>query len=416
MGSDIELISDGEGLAVIGDPAAVERFLISEGLQSKDLGLSRLSRGLGAGAVVAQVGSQIAVNSGQWVKLTKESAHLLNKYPLMKGSSPGVSRAILTDGGRIKNVVEFTAGSLANPALLAGAAGIMAQLAMQQAMDEITDYLAVIDAKLDDVLRAQKDAVVADMIGVEFVITEAMTIRGQVGRVSEVTWSKVHGTAVTIARTQAYTLRQLDALAGKLERTTSIGDLADASREAESKVHEWLSVLARCFQLQDAIAVLEIDRVLDTSPVEMDQHRIALAAARRNRLELIARSTERLMARMDEAASKANTKVLLHPIDSRAVVVSSNQVATGVTAFHGLLGLDRTRESLEAKRWVEAFTDAKDDVLETGAGGVEAAKRIGGETIGKARSMTDKIALKLAERALLRREESERDGGTTELP
>ena len=75
--------------------------------------------------------------------------------------------------------------------MLAGAAGVMAQMAMQQTMDEITDYLAVIDAKVDDVLRAQKDAVIADMIGVDVVLDEAMTIRDSVGRVSEITWSKV---------------------------------------------------------------------------------------------------------------------------------------------------------------------------------------------------------------------------------
>ena len=191
----------------------------------------------------------------------------------------------------------------------------MAQLAMQQTMDEITDYLATIDEKVDDVLRAQKDAVLADMIGVGFVIEEAMTIREQVGRVSEVTWSKVQATPATIARTQAYALRQLDALAEKLERKTKIGDLAKTAKEAESKVQEWLAVLARCFQLQDAIAVLELDRVLDASPEELDGHRLGLRAARQNRLELISRSTERLMARMDAAAGTANTKVLLHPTD-----------------------------------------------------------------------------------------------------
>ena len=39
MDNEIQLISDGDGLAVIGDPAAVERFLVCEGLSSKDLGL-----------------------------------------------------------------------------------------------------------------------------------------------------------------------------------------------------------------------------------------------------------------------------------------------------------------------------------------------------------------------------------------
>ena len=116
---------------------------------------------------------------------------------------------------------------------------------------------------------------------------------------------------MTIARTQAYALRQLDALAGKLERETKMGDLADAAKEVEAKVEEWLAVLARCFQLQDAIAVLELDRVLDASPDELDRHRLALRTARDNRMVLISRSTAGLMARMDAAAGTANSKVLL---------------------------------------------------------------------------------------------------------
>lgn len=413
MDNEIQLISDGDGVAVIGDPAAVERFLVSEGLASKDLGLQRLRPVLGRAAGVAQAGSEIAANSGRWVKLTEESAQAIKKYGLMKSSKTGLSLGVVQAKGQakgIKGIVQFAKGPgslVANPAILAGAAGIMAQVAMQQTMDEITDYLATIDEKVDDVLRAQKDAVLADMVGVEFVIEEAMAIRKQVGRVSEVTWSKVQATSMTIARTQAYTLRQLDALAEKMENKTKIGDLAQASKEAETKVQEWLAVLAHCFQLQDANAVLELDRVLDASPDELDQHRLALRAARQNRLELIARSTEHLMARMDAAAGTANTKVLLHPTATRAVVHSSNHVATGVVDFHGLLGIERSRQSLEAKRWVEAVTEARDKALETGAGGVDAAGRLGSEALGRARSVRDKVSSRIVDRALRRRGDDE---------
>ncbi|TCM39614.1 hypothetical protein EV648_114136 [Kribbella sp. VKM Ac-2568] len=412
MDNEIQLISDGDGLAVIGNPTAVERFLVSEGLPSKDLGLQRLGSVLSTGAGAAQAGSEIAANSGRWVKLTKESAEALNKFSLMKGSSPGVGRAVLTDRGKIKGFVEIVKGPgtlLANPAVLAGAAGIMAQLAMQQTMDEITDYLATIDEKVDDVLRAQKDAVLADMIGVDFVIDEAMTIREQVGRVSEVTWSKVQGTTMTIARTQAYVLRQLDAVAEKMERESKIGELAKTSKEAESKVQEWLAVLARCFQLQDAMAVLELDRVLDASPEELDRHRLALRVARNNRLELISRSTERLMARMDTAAGTANTKVLLHPTTSRDVVHSSNHVANAVVDFHGRLGIERGRQSLEARRWTEAATEVRDKALETGADGVDAARRLGDETLDRAKSATGKLSNRITDRALRRRRDEKRD-------
>jgi hypothetical protein len=326
----------------------------------------------------------------------------MKKYNLMAGSQSGVSRAVLTDKGKIKGLLEFarTPGSLlTNPALLAGAAGLMAQLAMQQAMDEITDYLAAIDEKVDDVLRAQQDAVLADMIGVDLVIEEAMTIRGEVGRVSEVTWSKVQATPVTIARTQAYALRQLDALADKMEHKTKMGDLAKTSKDAESKVREWLAVLARCFQLQDAIAVLELDRVLDASAEELERHRLALRVARQNRLEVISRSTERLMARMDVAAGTANTKVLLHPTTSQALVHSRNHVAIAVVDFHGRLGIESGRESLEARRWVDAAVEVRDKVLETGAEGVDAARHLGKETLGRARSVMGKLSSGIAERA-----------------
>lgn len=241
MSSEIHLINDGDGVAVIGEPGAVELFLASEGLPSKALDKARFSSALTAGAGTAQAASTLAGQSGRWVKLTEQSAAAMKQAPLMKGSNPEVSRAVLTQNGKITGLLEIVkpggAGSmLTNPAVLAGAAGIMAQVAMQQTMDEITDYLAVIDAKVDDVLRAQKDAVLADMIGVELLVEEAMTVREETGRVSEVTWSKVQGTAQTIARTQAYALRQIDALAQKLERGNKMGALAEASREAEAKV------------------------------------------------------------------------------------------------------------------------------------------------------------------------------------
>ena len=175
--------------------------------------------------------------------------------------------------------------------MLSGVAGIMAQQAMQQSMAEITEYLAVIDEKLDDVLRAQTNQVLARLDGVDLAVREAMSIRASVGRVSEVTWSKVQNSAQMIHETQGYALRQLADLADKLDEKTKVGDLAKIAKDAEADVEKWLAVLARCFQLHDAVGVLELDRVLDASPEELDQHRLGLRAAREDRLGIIAEST-----------------------------------------------------------------------------------------------------------------------------
>lgn len=414
MDDEIQLIRDGDGLAVIGNQVTVERFLISEGLPSQDLGPRRFRSALGNAAGAAQTGSDIAANSSRWVKLTKESARNIDKYGLREGAATGLSTGVLKgDKGQIKGFVEFTKGAgplRGNPAQLANVAALMAQLAMQQAMDEITDYLATIDEKVDDVLRTQEDDALSKMVGAEFVIEEAMTIRDEVGRVSDITWSKVQATPETIATTQVYALRRLDALAEKMERKAKIGELAAAAEEAESKARQWLAVVARCFQLQDAIAVLELDRVLDAAPEELELHRGGIRIARRNRLDLISRSTERLVARMNAASDEANAKVLLHPTKSPAVVQSSNQVVAGVHDFHGRLGIESGRRSSETRRWTAAAAEVRDKALETGAKGVGAARSLGNETLGRASSVKDKLAGGITERARRRRGDEEEHG------
>ena len=226
-------------------------------------------------------------------------------------------------------IVKSPGSMVTNPAMLAGAAGIMAQIAMQQQMEEITDYLAVIDQKLDDVLRAQTNQVLARLIGVDLAVREAMSVRERGG--SGLGGHLVEGADTRLRRlheTQAYALRQLGDLADKIGAKKKIGDLATTAKEAEAEVQKWLVVLARCFELHDAVGVLELDRVLDASPDELDRHRLGLKSARQNRLELISERTEVLLGRMDAAVGMANSKVLFNPKQSPAVVKSSNHVAS----------------------------------------------------------------------------------------
>lgn len=404
MSNEIELFSDGDGVAIFGDPREVELFLSTAGVPSKEIALRPpLGSALNASSSVAQAGSQIAANSGRWVKLTEESAKALELGKAMKGSTDGVSRAIATTSkGKVTKILEFvkpgSVGSmLTNPAMLAGAAGIMAQLAMQQTMEEITQYLKAIDEKVDDVLRAQKDAALAEMIGVGLVIDDAILKREHVGRVSEVTWSSLHGAAQTIATTQSYALRRLDALAEKLEKKRKVGDLAKLTADAEKDVEEWLAVLARCFQLQDGLAVLELDRVLDSSPDDLDRHREAIQAGRARRRDIIATTTQRLLERMDASAAIANTQVLAHPVKAKAVVYSGNEVGADVANFNKRLGIQQERAMLEAKRWGEAVGDARDTVAHVVEAGATATVRFSAEVFANAKSAGEGLSQRVTE-------------------
>jgi hypothetical protein len=408
MSNEIELICDGDGLAVIGDPTDVERFLAAEGLPSRDLGLSRLDSVLRTAGRVLQSGAEISAESGRWVKLTEDSAAKVRDLGLMDTKTPGVSHAMIGKPGEIQEwiqVVTSPGSVVSNPAFLTGAAGVMTQLAMQQAMDEITDYLARIDEKLDDVLRAQTNQVLARMDGVKLAVEEAMTVRDAVGRVSEVTWSKVQHSSGTILETQGYALRQLGDLADKLERKSKIGDLADTVKDAEGEVEKWLAVLARCLQLHDAVAVIELDRVLDAAPDELDRHRLGLKAARSERLQLMAEITVRLLERMNAAVSRANSRVLFNPKATPAVVRSSNVVALEVHEFRATLGIESGVEAAEARRWADAASEQLEKAREAGSGGLDAVKDFGAETGGRARSMTGRLSTEISERARRRRNE-----------
>lgn len=167
-------------------------------------------------------------------------------------------------------------------------------------------------------------------------------------------------------------------IAEDLENTTSIRELARMTRKAEIEVPELLAILAGCFELQDAIDVLRLDRKLDALPDEINRVRLGLSRARQERRDEILGTTEGLMGRMDVAADSANSNVLLHPRKSRTVVNSINHVGFTVNEFHGPLGVEPGRDSLEATglrvavrepaQWSNAVKGAAPTVLPAATG------------------------------------------------
>jgi hypothetical protein len=392
---EIQLVADENGFAVFGPLNAVEQFLASEGLaasvsSSNGLGLGRLRGLLSTGSAAAQAGSDVSANAGRWVKLSEESAKAMKKHGLRESSKTGRSTGALKgDKGQIKGFVEFVRGpgtTFTNPAMLAGAAGMMAQLAMQQTMEEITDYLQRIDAKLDDVLRAQKDSVVSRLVGAGMAIDEALTVSQARGRVDEITWSKVQNLSTTIAEVQGYALAQLDGLATKLEAAGKVSDIASSTSDAAASIQEWLAVLARTFQLQEGLDVLELDRVLDSSPDEIDAHRRGLTDARRKRLADISVATERLLDQVVTAADTANERVLLHPNASPKAVRASERVTGSILDFHDLLEIGSSREAVHLRRWSSAAGEVRDRALEAGSDGLGRVRRSGGAAVGSVRT------------------------------
>jgi hypothetical protein len=338
-------------------PTAVERFLRAEVLWdvSQSFDLDRLRSLLGIASDVAQAASDIAANSGRWIKLTPESAQLVKEYGLMEAKTPGLRHLMVGVPGKVGNWlqtekgVEGVGSLLANPAALSSVAGLMAQVAGQQTMAEITDYLVRIDAKVDDVLGKVDDTVLKDMRGARFQIRRAHTMRDLEGRVTSDSWSEVQNASGKLADVQSYALLQLEAIAKQLESEKRVGGLATASEEARSEVQKWLAVLADCFREQESFDVLALDRAMVESPAALNARRQGLEADRNDRLELIFTHTMQLLTRMDAAVGTANKKMLWTRNKSLAVIDSGNDLALEVQEFHDLLGIEAVTSPWEAK-------------------------------------------------------------------
>lgn len=366
MDDEIQLISDGGGLAVIGEPRAVERFLRSSGLweASKGFDLRRLKSLLGLGSDIAQALSDLSASSGRWIKLTEESARLVKEHGLMAAKEPGVSHLMVGVPGKVKNWLQTEQGIgtlLTNPVALSNLAGLMAQVAAQQTTAEIVAYLDSIDSKVDDILGKVDDTVLKDMRGARFQIRRALTMRGQEGRVTPDSWSEVQNASGKLADVQGYALLQLEAIAVRLENTKGIRGLATAAEDAKPEVQKWLAVLADCFQLQESFDVLALDKAMDAPPSKLNARRQGLEADRKDRLELISDYTARLLARMDTAVGKANKQLPLARDKSLFIIDVGNTVAAQVHEFHELLGVGDARRSWEPRhlgRFAEAGSKA----------------------------------------------------------
>jgi hypothetical protein len=377
MADEVELISDGEGVVVVGVGSVVERFLDHAGLTptAREFGLGRLSAVLRSGGELAKTASGIAEQSAYYLKLTPESARRLQDAGgLMKTKAKGISHAMLGDPGKVNKWLQVEDGPgalLTNPAVLSGVGGLMSQFAQQGEAQQLRALLVRMDEKLDDMQRTQRDAVLARLFRAAAAIDEAIVIREHGGDPATL-WAKVSGESSTILEVQDVALLQLGALADKVDGKSKTGELKKATRQVERDVAIQLAILARCFELHDQFRVVELDHVLATAPHRLEGHRLGVAEARQKRRAAVLEGTGRIMERLDAAGAIVNANIILHARAARAVICSLNATAVAVDDFLGPLSIETGRDALSTTRWREALRDPQ----QMKKAGAEAGQRV----------------------------------------
>ena len=357
----VTIIQDEQGIVFLGDAGTIDLWLKDEGFDSKAFKAKAIQTVSSASKGAQAAGSAMA-ESGRWVKLTKESAELVAKYG--KNCKKGLFQAgvVRQPNGRIIKHLQFAQSGQLSPAMLTGISGVMAQMALEQAVSEITDYLKEIDAKLDDLLRDQKDQTVSKLAGISHMIDETMLIHQQVGSISETTWSKVSGCPQDIATIQAYAIAKIKGLTEKVKREQDPKQVRPLAQQIRQEIHQWLGMLASAVKMQDQVSCIELARVCQEEPEQLEAHKKGIVLARNKRLAEIEQSLNALGKQLETKARIVGGKVLLNPYSSPHAIANIESITSDLNAFANTLQLEHIHLHVEdGPTWIEAAGKAVDN-------------------------------------------------------
>ncbi|MFZ1385186.1 MAG: hypothetical protein WAS02_09810 [Propionicimonas sp.] len=399
MSSDavVALYHDDNGLVLVGDNDDILALTMDWEVESSKVRPLTPDMVAKAGAAV-EVASGIRASSAVWLKLTNES---MARVAAAQGfshakKSKAIAGVLRGQNGRITSHLTFVRAKL-NPATVASLGSMATSMAIQAAIQEMADYLKLMDAKLDRLLMERKVEALAELGGIGSAIDEAMSIYEHLGSVSSTTWSKVQANATDLHVAQALALESLRALAMEVEQTGPTAKLGDIAPRIRKDIAFWLAVLARGVALQDTLYVLEIGRVMADNPEELASHREAIQHARAKRLEKIHRTIGDLGERLRVGGVMPNHVKVAHPVKVTRVVESVNAANRELGRFaRGAQLGDLLPDHLVDVSW----TGAAGILLEDTAAGartlaqtaVSGARGVGLGAAAGVKSLGDKVA------------------------
>ena len=237
--------------------------------------------------------------SGRWLKLDAESAKYLQLHGIKtRDIRAGVIRVkdlpynlTSRSGGSLLKHLKFEQTGLLTPAAPIALASMMQQASVERQMEQMQDYLERIDAKLDAVLRFQKDSLAGEIDGIAEVLKEALLVMERTEGVTDTQWATVQQLHGELFKLQGRVLRHLSAIAEKMAQSkTSPGKVKETFQDTNTDARFWLHELARTVQLQNQMYVLQLKRVDAVEGESAEGYTAAVAISREKRASRLVES------------------------------------------------------------------------------------------------------------------------------
>ena len=358
-GNDLVFLC-GDGVVVFGDELAAKEFADSLDVPEKSISrisekvLGRLSALLPDShqiGVVIQGLSWIAENSGYYFKLTPGSYEIRKEHGFYKNKA-GTTYSMFKEGAVVKKwpEVDESLGALfTNPAVLTGVGGMMTQMALQQALAEVTHYLKGLDQKLDVVTRKIDDTNIADLLGAYLEIEKMINRRDRIGAVDEISWDQVSSHGAMLTGKREYCFRQMNPIVESLTSRERVSDINKALEKAKEEVPKWLVLIARIRQAELWLNELELDYRFDEKPDTYQDHLDSVREEQKESLERINGYIDNLFRGIDHVVRCANIDRVVNLPAAEAAEDSARQLEAQVLALRRMLQPGFERKSVATR-------------------------------------------------------------------
>lgn len=292
-------------------------------------------------AVLFQGGSQFHLESGRYLKLTKESYDFLRQHGVRNPISGTIRRG---DIGQLRNSSQFVknlafeAGSRA-PALISNAAGIVAQAAIEYSLAEIKGYLRDHTEKLDRLLNQQRNESLSRLDGYQRRLCKEESFFVANKSLSQTGWDGIASIGGELEGIFEQSIRKMNDAADQLSKAQGNGkQLQKSVKSLREEATNWLAILAHALQLLDVYDRLSVVRVVDHEPEVAVSFTTHLLNAREDRLTKVSEQLREIQEAIRSSVSFSNSSSVLHAPGNNEIIRDANATIAQIEYFLRALG------------------------------------------------------------------------------
>lgn len=368
---------DDHGLLVQGDPGraelAIAQLLERSGIDTRDV--TRVS--LSEAAAVGATGMALAASSGEYLRLTAESAQKVKELGEQFDAN-GALRGYVRDNGRFAGQLGFEKVPMAAEQALALQTAAVS-LALRSAIKNVQEAVERVEGKVDRINRHLASRLRGDVIGTYRHLNDVVEATNARGYLLEADWDSVAGVRNQLNQDLETMRSFINAEAAELRRNVRVPKRESMLKAMHAEPGNVGDVLALMLVVEQSLHLYEYLRLQHVRHREPQHVTSALSDARKT-LEAHASANETLVAYMRGAieAARVVEPLEIHRVISRRGLKREASAADARVrdfAFASRLSVPAELADLEDPE----LADAREEVRRRAGLAAEVGKHLGSE-------------------------------------